>query len=178
MNQSAQKTVFAALCLALGLLFPFLTAQLQSLGNMLLPMHFPVLFCGLLCGWQYGGAVGLILPLLRSLLFGRPPLYPTALAMSAELLTYGLVAGLLYLLFRKKGLVSLYVSLLGAMLTGRIVWGIVQAILQGLSDKPFTLAYFWTEAFLLAWPGILLQLILIPPAVAILQKMQQKAKRS
>ena len=176
MKNPIQKTVFSALCIAMGLLLPFLTAQIQTLGNMLLPMHFPILLCGLLCGWQYGAAAGAVTPLLRSVLFGMPKLYPSALGMAAELLTYGLVAGLLCKLLPKKRIASLYLSLAGAMVAGRLVWGAAQALLLGFNGESFSLSLFWSGAFLTAWPGILLQLILLPPTVLAIQKMQQNKK--
>lgn len=51
---------------------------------------------GLILGWQYGLAVGFLLPFVRSVLFGMPVLYPNAIAMAFEMGTYGLVAGWLY----------------------------------------------------------------------------------
>ena len=75
--------------LALGLILPLVTGNIPRVGNMLLPMHLPVFLGGLLLGWQYGLILGAVLPLMRSLLFGMPPLYPVALAMTFELATYG-----------------------------------------------------------------------------------------
>lgn len=86
----------AAMFLAVGLLLPFLTGQIKQIGNMLLPMHIPVIMCGLICGWKYGFGVGFVMPLMRSMLFGRPIMYPDAIAMAFELATYGLIVGLLY----------------------------------------------------------------------------------
>lgn len=59
-NRYILNLALAAMFLALGLVLPFATAQIQQIGNMLLPMHIPVLLCGLICGWQYGGLVGFI----------------------------------------------------------------------------------------------------------------------
>jgi len=74
----------AAMFLAVGLLLPFLTGQIKQIGNMLLPMHIPVIMCGLICGWKYGFGVGFVMPLMRSMLFGRPIMYPDAIAMAFE----------------------------------------------------------------------------------------------
>ena len=76
------RLALSALFLAIGFVLPFLTGQIQQVGNMLLPMHLPVLVCGFVCGWPWGLAVGFVLPLLRSLFFGMPPMVPTALAMA------------------------------------------------------------------------------------------------
>ena len=89
MNRKVRSLVLAAVCVALGLVLPFLTGQIPSIGSKLSPMHIPVLLCGFLCGWQYGLAAGFVLPLLRNLLFGMPPM-PVALIMAFEMATYGL----------------------------------------------------------------------------------------
>lgn len=62
--------------LALGFVLPFFTGQIPQIGNMLLPMHLPVLLCGLICGWQYGLVIGLCLPLVRSMIFGHAAYLP------------------------------------------------------------------------------------------------------
>ena len=154
--------VLSALFLALCLVLPIVTGGIPAIGNMLLPMHIPVLFCGLICGWQYGLVIGFAAPLLRSALFGMPPLYPVALAMSFELAAYGLIIGAVYALLRKGGLAALYTSLLTAMVGGRLVWGLAEVVLLGLAGKGFTLQAFLSGALLTAVPGIVLQLVLIP----------------
>ena len=164
-----RRMVFAALCLALALVLPFLTGQIPQVGSALCPMHIPVLLCGFLCGWPWGLAVGFIAPLLRSVVFGMPPMIPTALAMAFELAVYGGLAGLLYrLLPRKKR--SVYVALVAAMLAGRVVWGAVRLILAGLSGTGFTWAMFLAGAVTTAVPGIILQLVLIPVLVLVLER--------
>ena len=76
MKQNMKNLTLSAMFLALGLVLPFLTGQIPQVGSMLLPMHIPVFLCGLICGWQYGGLIGAILPPLRYALFGMPILYP------------------------------------------------------------------------------------------------------
>ena len=168
-KKNVLKLTYAGVCLALCLVLPFLTGQIPQIGSKLLPMHIPVLLCGFLCGPVWGLAVGLIAPILRSLLFGMPPLFPTAAAMAFELAAYGLLAGLFYKLLPKKT-PFLYVALILAMIGGRLVWGLAMTVLMSLSGKSFTLAAFWAGAFANAWPGIILQLLLIPPLVAALKK--------
>lgn len=159
----------SAVCLALCLLLPFLTMQLPSIGSALCPMHIPVLLCAFLCGPTCAAAVGLIAPLLRSSLFFMPPLFPAATAMSFEMATYGLIAGLLYKKLPRKTY-NIYISLITAMLVGRIVWGIVSAILYGASGSAFTFAAFIAGGFTGAIPGIILQIVLIPMIVYAFNK--------
>lgn len=159
------KLALSALLLAVGLLLPFLTGQIPEIGSMLLPLHLPALLCGFACGWPWGLAVGFVLPLLRSLLFGMPPFMPTALAMACEMAAYGAAAGALYKRF------SVYPALIGAMLIGRAVWGAVSWLLYtAFMPSRFSLVMFWTAGFANAWPGILLQLVLVPLIVAALKK--------
>lgn len=169
-KKTTRRLTLSAMLLALGLVLPFLTGQVPQIGNMLLPMHFPVFLCGLLCGWQYGAGVGFVLPLLRSGLFGLPVMFPAATAMAFELMTYGLVAGLLYSRSRWQCLRALYRCLIAAMVAGRLVWGVVQTLQLGLSGGGFTLEMFLAGALLNAIPGILLQLVLIPALMVALHR--------
>lgn len=170
MKQTSKNLTLSAMFIALGLVLPFMTGQIPQIGNMLLPMHIPALLCGLICGWQYGALVGLILPLLRFITFGMPPIYPTAIAMAFELGTYGLVAGYLYGRSPWQCIVALYRCLIAAMVAGRIVWGIVQMILLGAGNQAFTWQMFAAGALFNAIPGILVQLILIPAVMAYLNR--------
>lgn len=170
MRQPLKNMTLSAMFLAVGMLLPFLTGQLEQIGNMLLPMHIPVLLCGFICGWPYGLAVGFILPLLRSVCFGMPVLFPNAASMAFELGTYGFISGFLYGRSHWKCIVSLYRSLLAAMVTGRIVWGVVQMLFLGISGNPFTWRMFLAGALFNAIPGIILQLILIPAIMIALKR--------
>jgi len=155
--------------IALGLVLPFFTAQIPSLGSKLLPMHLPVLICGFVLGWPYGLIVGFITPLLRSVLFTMPPMYPTAVAMAFELAAYGVMTGLLYKLLPKKN-IFIYISLLLSMLLGRIVWGIISLVLYNFSGDAFTWSIFISSAFINAIPGIIIQIAFIPPIILALKK--------
>ena len=161
------KMVLSAMFLALSYVMPFLTGQIPEIGAMLCPMHIPVLLCGFICGWPWGLAVGFIAPLLRSLTLGMPPLFPTAVCMAFELAAYGAITGIMYhTLPRKK--INIYVSLIVAMLIGRIVWGAAMFICLGINGGAFTLAAFVAGAFTNAIPGIIVQIILIPVLVMVL----------
>ena len=162
-SRGIRKLVLSAMFMAIGLVLPFITGQIQQIGNMLLPMHIPVLLCGLICGWQYGAIVGFILPLLRYVLFGMPPIFPTGVSMTFELAAYGAVIGLMMQWLSRKNttgngknyVLNLYLALIGAMLAGRIVWGLVRFILAQATMQPFTLEMFMAGAFLTAIPGIM-----------------------
>lgn len=170
MKSISKNLVLPALFLAIGLVLPFFTGQIPQIGQMLLPMHIPVLLCGLICGWQQGAVIGFVLPLLRSALFGAPAFYPMATGMAFELMTYGLVAGLLYSRSRWQCLRALYRCLLAAMVAGRLVWGVVQSLQLGLSGSGFTMEMFLAGALFNAIPGILLQLVLIPALMVALHR--------
>lgn len=161
--------VVAALMLALAYLLPNFTGNIPQIGSMLLPMHLPVLLCGFLCGGPWGAAVGFVAPLLRSALVGMPPMFPTAVSMAFELAAYGFVSGFLYRRL-PKNLGGIYASLIGAMLCGRVVWGVVRALLTLAGNNSFTFSAFLAGAFTTAIPGIVLQLVAIPVVVVALQK--------
>ena len=159
---------YAAMCLAIALVLPFFTGQIPEIGAMLCPMHLPVLLCGFLCGPWWGAAVGAVAPLLRSALFHMPDLL-TALAMAFEMAVYGGVTGLLYRRLPRKN-PSIYLSLLSAMVLGRLVWGAVMAALTGVTGTAFGWQLFLSGAVLNAIPGIILQVVLVPLLVMALRK--------
>lgn len=175
-NSNIKNLALAAMFMALGLVLPFFTGQIPQIGKMLLPMHIPILLCGLICGWKYGLTVGFVTPLLRSVIFGMPILYPMAIGMAFELMTYGFVIGFLYERSRWKCIFALYRCLIIAMLSGRIVWGIAQMILLGVGQNGFTYQAFIAGAFLNAIPGIIIQLVLIPAVMVLLNKTGQLEK--
>ena len=167
-REALRRLVLAAMFLAIGLILPFFTGQIQQIGNMLLPMHIPVLLCGLICGWQYGALVGAVLPLFRFVLFGMPPIYPTGIAMAVELCIYGLAIGFIFGMFKKQSLLAVYVSLVVAMILGRVAWGGSMTVLLSMQGNSFTFAAFLSGAILNAIPGIILQLLLIPAVMSSL----------
>ena len=113
--------------------------------------------------------MGFAAPLLRSFTLGMPPPFPTAVAMAFELAAYGVITGICYKKLPKKPL-FLYVDLLAAMIGGRIVWGAAMMICLGIKGGAFTWSAFLSGSVLSAIPGIVLQLILVPIIVAVLQK--------
>ena len=169
MKEHIKNLVTAAMLLAVGIVLPFFTGQIPQIGSMLLPMHLPVLVCGLNCGWKYGGIVGFILPLLRYALFGMPPM-PNGIAMAFELASYGSAAGFLYNRSKWQCIISLYRSLIIAMIGGRVIWGIVRVVMLGMTGNAFTWQMFMAGAFLNAVPGIILQLVFIPALMVALNK--------
>lgn len=174
MNKVIFKISFSSICIALGIILPFLTGQIPEIGSMLLPMHIPVLICGFICGWKYGLLVGLITPLLRSVSFGMPPIYPTAIAMSFELAAYGFISGLLFKIVNKKlnFIISVYSTLILALIIGRIVWGFVRFGI-GMIDKTniFSFELFLSGAVISCWPGIIIQLFIVPILLLTLKKL-------
>lgn len=171
-----RRMVTAAVCLVLCYVLPFLTGQIPQIGAALSPMHLPALLCGFLAGPWYALAVGLIAPITRSLMFGMPNLYPTAVAMSFELAAYGFFSGLLYSKLPKK-LPYVYVSLVGAMILGRVVWGVAQAVLLGLGGSSFGMSAFVAGAITGAVPGMIAQIVLIPAIVMALDRAKLFPKK-
>ena len=164
-----RKMTYAALYLAIAMVLPFVTGQIPEIGKSLSPMHIPALLCGFLCGWPWGLAVGFIAPLLRSVIFGMPAMFPGAVAMAFELATYGAVSGLLYKLLPRTKM-NIYLILVISMIAGRIVWGIARLVLAGLSGTTFTWALFLSGAVTAAIPGIILHIVLVPVLVMALER--------
>ncbi len=160
-----KRCAFAGMFLALGILLPFVTAHGFGMsGNILLPMHIPVLLCGFYCGPVMGFLCGLLLPILNSMLTGMPALFPMALLMTCELSVYGLVSGLLYRLSQcRRSFAALYAVLIAALISGRVVYGIAAYILLISGTSLGSISVI--GAVITGIPGIVIQLILIPVLV-------------
>ena len=172
-RNNIKKMTLSAMFLALAFVMPFLTGQIPQIGSMLCPMHIPVLLCGFFCGAPWGLLVGFVAPLLRSFTLGMPPMFPTAFCMAFELAAYGFVAGWLHgKLPNKKAYV--YVSLVSAMVIGRLIWGLAMLCCMGLDTTKFGMAAFIGGAVTGAFPGIILQLIVVPIIVITLEKVVKK----
>ena len=168
-TSATRGIVLAALFLALAFVLPMITGHVPQVGNMLCPMHFPILLCGFVLGGPWGLAVGFVAPLLRSVLFGMPPMFPVAISMAFELAAYGVISSLMYRRLPRKKL-SIYAALLIAMVGGRIVWGLVRWLIAGLAGSSFTFAMFLSGALLKAVPGIIVQIVLIPLLVMAIER--------
>ncbi len=169
-NVHLKNLTLSAMFLGLGFVLPFLTGQIPQIGSMLLPMHIPVFLCAFICSWKYGVAVAFILPLLRSVIFGVPNMYPEAISIALEMATYAFVAGFLYGISKHKCIFALYRSMLIAMVAGRVVRCIVQLSLMGIKGVPFSFEVFFTSVILRGVPGMILQLTLIPGVMLLLHK--------
>ena len=166
---NTKRLVISALMLALALVLPFFTGQIPEIGNMLLPMHLPVMLSGFVVGGPAAMLVGFVAPLLRSIIWGMPPMFPKAIGMAFELAAYGFVSGFVYSKSKKDGK-AVILSLVTAMIAGRIVWGVVTWILYGIMGNVLTIQIFMAEAFINAIPGIILQLVAVPLLVAALKR--------
>ena len=159
----------AGVCLAFCMILPFFTGQIPEIGNKLSPMHIPVLICGFLCGFPYALAIGFIAPVLRFFLFGMPPIMPIGLAMAFEMAAYGACASILYRKLPKKT-INLYLTLIVAMIVGRIVWGLASFVLYSIQGNAFTFQLFLAGSIINAIPGIICHILIIPPIVMVLKK--------
>ena len=168
---STQKIVISGLLAAIGLVLP-IAFHAFSISGSIFYHHIPVLLTGLICGWELGLIVGIIVPLLSSIITSMPPLFPVAIAMAFELATYGAVIGLV----SKK--TSTMVSLIVAMLSGRVVLGVANTILLGMAGKSYAWSMFVSGAFVTALPGIIIQIILVPSLFALLKKSRHLGEES
>ncbi len=163
-----KKMVLTSLLVAIGVVLPIAVHSVPNAGSVILPMHIPVLICGIICGFPYGLLCGVITPLLSSLLTGMPPAAYLP-AMVSELAAYGLVSALLIYFVRTRNFyVNIYIALIGAMVAGRLVFGVLNSLI--FRAGAYSMQIWLTSAFVTALPGIVIQLILIPALVIALQR--------
>jgi niacin transporter len=162
-----RKIAYTSLFLALAIILPVAFHQFGIAGRIFLPMHIPVLICGFVVGPLAGVIIGLIAPFLSHLLTSMPPAYAVPL-MTLELPLYGLCAGLIYL--RLKW--NIYVALIFAMIAGRLAFALGLIILGRFVDLPYGALEFFAAggAVVAGIPGIIIQIIIIPPIVAAIKR--------
>ena len=167
MNQT-RKFILTAMFIAIGVVLPQAFHAIPNAGSIFLPMHIPVLVSGFVLGPVFGGICGLVTPILSHLMFGMPPA-PMLGQMICELAVYGLCTGLCFNLLKIENLtVKTYVSLILSMLTGRLVYGVLNALIFKAGSYSF--AAWISAAFVTALPGIVIQLVLIPILIIRLKK--------
>lgn len=164
-NFELKKLILCGIFTAFGVLLP-MVFHVFNLGKIMLPMHIPVLFAGLICGMVFGAACGILSPLLSSIFTGMPPIYPIGVSMIFELCFYGFLAGLFMFLFKRDKIVFIYVSLILAMISGRFLAFFTQSLFLGFEDD--ALSAYINSSLVLSIPGIIAQIILIPPLTRFL----------
>lgn len=155
-----RKSMITAICMALCIVLPLAFHMIPNGGTLFSPMHLPVFLCGIICGWQYGLLCGILSPILSSFITGMPGIgyLPT---MMIELALYGFICGLLITLIHTgKKTADISISLVSAMLVGRIITGIVRAFV--FAPGSLSIQVWATSYFVSCLPGIIVQLILLP----------------
>lgn len=165
---NTKKLVLAGILVAIGLLLPSLFHfVVPSLARALSPLHLPAFFAGFLLGGPWGLAVGLITPLLSSLLTGMPPLFPMGVSMMVEIGLYGLISGLF---IKKYKIGNVLIVLLVAILIGRLGFTITMNGINGIID-PISWSLGLYTNIVAGIPAIILQCILIPLLIPRLKKV-------
>jgi len=166
---SIQKIVLTAVFIAMGVALPQAFHATPFPGIMLLPMHIPILLCGLIIGFPYGLICGIIVPITSHLLFTMPPsaMLP---AMICELAAYGLFAGLFMRIPARELYMKIHFALIGSMLLGRVVFGLVNALIFNIGE--YSMQIWLAEAFVTSLAGIVIQIVLIPPIVLAIKKVR------
>ena len=160
-----KKLSITAFFAVLGILIPYITGHAFGIkGTIFLPMHLPILLCGVICGYKYGGMCGIIVPVLSSALTEMPVMFPMLPIMIVEVSLYGFVIGLLV----EKMKFNVIVSLLIALVCGKLGYALMFAILTYTSGN--ILALTAVSAFITGIPGICIQLLVVPFVVLTLKK--------
>lgn len=169
MNSHIKLLVRTALFLALGVIVPIGFHQFGLGGRIFLPMHIPVLLAGFISGPISGLIVGLLTPGLSFALTGMPPAYAVPL-MTIELCLYGLATGLFY--YRLH--LNIYAALMVSLVLGRLGFALGLLILGLFLELPYGIKTYFTGAVVTGFPGIIIQLLIIPPIVAGIKRHQTR----
>lgn len=147
MEDRRKDLITAAILLVLAIILTLIIHLTKINGVILSPMHLPILLAGFILGPIYGLIIGILAPIINGLL-KIIPTFPITWAIVVESGLYGLISGLFYEKFGMK----VMPALVGSIVLGKIGGG---AVLHFL-DKSIKTTTF------IAFPGIIVQLILVP----------------
>ena len=165
---TVKKSIITAVCIALCYVIPLMFHGIQNAGSIFCPMHIPVFICGLICGWPYGLLCGIAGPMLSSALTAMPPVAILP-SMMVELAVYGAAAGLMMkLVHTKSTYADLYISLITAIVCGRVLAGVAKALI--FARGSYSMAAWVAANVVTSWPGTVIQLVFIPSIVFALMK--------
>lgn len=165
---NVKRSIITAVCIALCYVIPLMFHGIQNAGSIFCPMHIPVFICGLICGWQFGLLCGIAGPALSSALSGMPPVAILP-SMMVELAAYGTAAGLMMKLVRTKSTYAdLYISLIVAIVCGRVLAGLAKALI--FARGSYSMSAWIAGSVVTSWPGTVIQLVFIPTIVFALMK--------
>ena len=167
---TTKELVLGGLLLAIGILLPMIFHSFGMMGSVFLPMHIPVLIGGFLLSPYLALILGIATPIISGALTGMPPMFPMAVIMAFELGAYGIIASVATRNLKLSSIPSIIISMIG----GRIVAGLVVAVLVQLFGIKMNPIVFLKGAVVTGLPGIIIQIILIPFLLYILNDFNKK----
>lgn len=159
-----KKSLVTAITVTVAVALPWLCHLLggalgwgAGLGEMLLPMHLPVMLAGIFGGPAVGLLCGVASPLISAALTGMP--LPAVLPfMMVELAVYGLTAGLL-----RRNHLPTFVNVLLVQVAGRLARAAALALaVYGFGFDRLPISLIWTS-IAAGLAGIFIQWSVLPP---------------
>jgi hypothetical protein len=166
---SPRELTYAGLFGAAALLLPVLF-HLVHLGRLFLPMYLPLLVLAFLVRPAPAAVTAALTPLLSAAATGMPPwVPPVAPIMAIEL---AIMVGLLSFTATRWPRANEWLLLAAALLLGRTISiGLTYgySLMMGLPAKALA-----QVSFFVAWPGMVLNLVTVPPIVRIARRSRRQ----
>lgn len=161
----ARDVALGGLFGALGIVVP-IVFHAVGMGKIFLPMYLPILALGLLASWEVAIVVGVATPLLSAVVTGMPPLAPPiAVLMACELAALAGAASVC----RRVGL-GVWPAAVVGMVSARLVGAMALATVGRLLGLQQTLWQYAMASVVLSWPGMVLQLTVVPATVYTIER--------
>ncbi len=156
---AVKEFITAFVLLVAGVLLPVGFHTFKLGGPVFLPMHIPAMLAGFLLNPILACGVGFAMPVLSTACTGMPPFPIVMSQMAVELAAYAFFIAL----FSQKLKLNTYVSLVFAMIGGRLICAALVFIFSlTITGYTATPAAFLISSVSKGWPGLLIQIILIP----------------
>ena len=182
MKKSTYITRCALFC-ALGALLPQAFHIFgEAAGKTLLPMHIPAMLAGIFAGPLAGLITGFVSPILSNLITGGTmPILLKVPFMMLEIGAYGFFCGFMYKNLSKTKVpeyAGTVISVITAQIAGRLVNAaatLIAVYALGIVHPALKTAALWGSV-VSGVPGIIIQLVIIPPLAVILKKAAEISK--
>ncbi len=175
-NKQFKNLAYFGVLMALAVVLPYLVhITMAQGGKVLLPMHIPVQLAGFLISPLAGLLMGLVAPTINFLLSGMPP-FPFLIPMTFELAAMGAICG--FLGKKMNPLWALLIAIVVSKFFLALGWWFLTVV--GVKIPIYKSAILGASfmAMVTGFPGIALQILVIPSLVLILRGVGRKKSPS
>lgn len=159
-----KNLIITLILCGMGVILPFISGMF-GLEQVLLTMQIPILIAGFVLPMNWAVTCAILTPVLNGIILGTPTIYPVLPIMLCQLIALAASCNML----RGMTAMKIYPILLFSILLGWVLFFCAASIISWILDDVNAFSYT-REVLSLGWPGIILQIAVVPPIVKLLDR--------